>query len=60
MELVRQGVDTAVILVEQYFNMACSLADSFIVLDRSHTALSGRDRPKGTDGAKVPDRLKFS
>jgi ABC-type branched-subunit amino acid transport system ATPase component len=33
-------VDTAVILVEQYFDIVCSLADSFIVLDRGHTALT--------------------
>jgi ABC-type branched-subunit amino acid transport system ATPase component len=40
MELVRQGVDTAIILVEQYFDIACSLADSFRFLDRGHTALT--------------------
>jgi ABC-type branched-subunit amino acid transport system ATPase component len=40
MELLRQGVDTAIILVKQYFDIACSLADSYIVLDRGHTVLT--------------------
>ena len=41
-ESLRKRGDMAVVLVEQYFEFARDLADSYVVMDRGSVALSGR------------------
>jgi urea transport system ATP-binding protein len=39
---LKEKGDMAIVLVEQYFDFAYGLADSFVVLKRGEVALSGR------------------
>ncbi len=49
-EYLRERGDMAIVLVEQYFDFAAALADSFAVLDRGEVVASGgRDELAGTD-----------
>jgi urea transport system ATP-binding protein len=40
----------AILLVEQYYDFACSLADTYLVLDRGRVVLRGEGRNMETDG----------
>lgn len=40
----------AILLVEQYYDFACSLADRYVVLDRGRVVLRGEGRNMETDG----------
>ncbi|MBT6913353.1 MAG: ABC transporter ATP-binding protein, partial [Rhodospirillaceae bacterium] len=40
--LLRDRGDMAIVLVEQYFEFARDLADSYIVMDRGEVVLSGQ------------------
>jgi urea transport system ATP-binding protein len=40
----------AILLVEQYYDFACSLADAYVVLDRGRVALCGTGRDMERDG----------
>ena len=49
-EYLRERGDMAIVLVEQYFDFAAALADTFAVLDRGEVVASGgRDELAGTD-----------
>jgi len=49
-EYLRDRGDMAIVLVEQYFDFAAALADTFAVLDRGEVVASGgRDELAGTD-----------
>lgn len=47
----------AILLVEQYYDFACSLADTYVVLDRGRVVRSGRGADMETDG--VSDLLSI-
>ena len=52
---LRHRGDMAIVLVEQYFEFARELADSFILLERGEVVMSGG--PKELEGDTVRDRM---